>query len=76
MYTSGIKLVLLQNTFISCCMSFHELIIDIYMFSTFRHEGTDSQSDLGDVIVVLNSFKSKILEIQVCEAEATYRLCS
>ncbi|XP_036155466.1 UDP-glucose:glycoprotein glucosyltransferase 2 [Myotis myotis] len=36
---------------------------DIYQI--VGHEGTDSQSDLGDVIVVLNSFKSKILEIQV-----------
>uniref|UniRef100_G1PNN1 UDP-glucose ceramide glucosyltransferase-like 1 n=1 Tax=Myotis lucifugus TaxID=59463 RepID=G1PNN1_MYOLU len=36
---------------------------DIYLI--VGHEGTDSQSDLGDVIVVLNSFKSKILEIQV-----------
>ncbi|XP_015413014.1 PREDICTED: UDP-glucose:glycoprotein glucosyltransferase 2 [Myotis davidii] len=36
---------------------------DIYQI--VGHEGTDSQSDLGDVIVVLNSFKSKILEVQV-----------
>ncbi|KAM7111131.1 UDP-glucose:glycoprotein glucosyltransferase 2 [Molossus nigricans] len=36
---------------------------DIYQI--VGHEGTDSQSNLGDVIVVLNSFKSKILEIQV-----------
>ncbi|KAM8786828.1 UDP-glucose:glycoprotein glucosyltransferase 2 isoform 2-T2 [Rhynchonycteris naso] len=36
---------------------------DIYQI--VRHEGTDSQSDFGDVVVVLNSFKSKILEIQV-----------
>ncbi|XP_077609991.1 UDP-glucose:glycoprotein glucosyltransferase 2 isoform X2 [Crocuta crocuta] len=28
-------------------------------------EGTDSQPDLGDIIVVINSFKSKILEVQV-----------
>ncbi|XP_016079633.1 PREDICTED: UDP-glucose:glycoprotein glucosyltransferase 2 [Miniopterus natalensis] len=36
---------------------------DIYQI--IGHEGTDSQVDLGDVIVVLNSFKSKILAIQV-----------
>ena len=61
---------LLKSTFILlCCISFHELSVDIYTFSPFRHEGTDSQSDLGDIIVVLNSFRSKILEIQVCEAE-------
>nr|XP_019592750.1 PREDICTED: UDP-glucose:glycoprotein glucosyltransferase 2 [Rhinolophus sinicus] len=36
---------------------------DIYQI--VGHEGTDSEPDLGDVIVVLNSFKSKILEVQV-----------
>eukprot|EP00069_Balaena_mysticetus_P011307 bmy_07108T0 len=36
---------------------------DIYQI--VGHEETDSQPDLGDVIVVLNSFKSKILEVQV-----------
>ncbi|XP_007942201.1 UDP-glucose:glycoprotein glucosyltransferase 2 [Orycteropus afer afer] len=36
---------------------------DIYQI--VGHEGTDSQRDVGDVIVVLNSFKSKILEMQV-----------
>ncbi|XP_004463622.2 UDP-glucose:glycoprotein glucosyltransferase 2 [Dasypus novemcinctus] len=36
---------------------------DIYQI--VGHEGTDSQPDLKDVIVVLNSFKSKILEVQV-----------
>ncbi|XP_069858829.1 UDP-glucose:glycoprotein glucosyltransferase 2 [Dipodomys merriami] len=36
---------------------------DIYQI--VRHEGTDSQPDLGDVIVVLNSFRNKILKIQV-----------
>ncbi|KAM9192717.1 UDP-glucose:glycoprotein glucosyltransferase 2 [Dugong dugon] len=36
---------------------------DIYQI--VGHEGTDSQRDLEDVIVVLNSFKSKILEVQV-----------
>ncbi|KAF6085164.1 UDP-glucose glycoprotein glucosyltransferase 2 [Phyllostomus discolor] len=36
---------------------------DIYQI--VGHEGTDSQSDLGDVIVVLSSFRSKTLEIQV-----------
>nr|XP_060490186.1 UDP-glucose:glycoprotein glucosyltransferase 2 [Panthera onca] len=36
---------------------------DIYQI--VGHEGTDSQPDLGDVIVVINSFKSKILEVQV-----------
>uniref|UniRef100_A0A452VMW3 UDP-glucose ceramide glucosyltransferase-like 1 n=1 Tax=Ursus maritimus TaxID=29073 RepID=A0A452VMW3_URSMA len=41
---------------------------DIYQI--VGHEGTDSQPDLGDVIVVISSFKSKILEVQVCEAEA------
>jgi hypothetical protein len=39
------------------------------MFFCFRHEGTDSQSDLGDVIVVLNNFKSKTLKVQVCDTE-------
>uniref|UniRef100_A0A452VMW1 UDP-glucose ceramide glucosyltransferase-like 1 n=1 Tax=Ursus maritimus TaxID=29073 RepID=A0A452VMW1_URSMA len=36
---------------------------DIYQI--VGHEGTDSQPDLGDVIVVISSFKSKILEVQV-----------
>ncbi|XP_032133393.1 UDP-glucose:glycoprotein glucosyltransferase 2 isoform X3 [Sapajus apella] len=36
---------------------------DIYQI--VGHEGTDSQADLGDVIVLLNSFKSKILEVKV-----------
>ncbi|XP_003409692.1 UDP-glucose:glycoprotein glucosyltransferase 2 [Loxodonta africana] len=36
---------------------------DIYQI--VGHEGTDSQRDFGDVIVVLNSFKSKILQVQV-----------
>ncbi|XP_006832127.1 PREDICTED: UDP-glucose:glycoprotein glucosyltransferase 2 [Chrysochloris asiatica] len=36
---------------------------DIYQI--VGHEGTDSQKDVGNVIVVLNSFKSKILEVQV-----------
>ncbi|KAM5275929.1 UDP-glucose:glycoprotein glucosyltransferase 2 isoform 2-T2 [Hipposideros larvatus] len=36
---------------------------DIYQI--VGHEGTDSDPDLGDVIVVINSFRSKILEIQV-----------
>ncbi|XP_004423176.1 PREDICTED: UDP-glucose:glycoprotein glucosyltransferase 2 [Ceratotherium simum simum] len=36
---------------------------DIYQI--VGHGGTDSQPDVGDVIVVLNSFKSKILEVQV-----------
>ncbi|XP_073899219.1 UDP-glucose:glycoprotein glucosyltransferase 2 isoform X3 [Castor canadensis] len=36
---------------------------DIYQI--VGHEGTDSQSDLGDVIVVLNNFKSKTLKVQV-----------
>ncbi|KAF3825711.1 hypothetical protein GH733_006538 [Mirounga leonina] len=36
---------------------------DIYQI--VGHEGTDSQPDQGDVIVVINSFKSKILEVQV-----------
>ncbi|XP_058897547.1 UDP-glucose:glycoprotein glucosyltransferase 2 isoform X1 [Kogia breviceps] len=36
---------------------------DIYQI--VGHKETDSQPDLGDVIVVLNSFKSKILEVQV-----------
>lgn len=39
-------------------------------FSAFSHEGTDSGPDLGDIIVVISSFKSKILEVQVCEAGA------
>ncbi|KAF4025781.1 hypothetical protein G4228_017857 [Cervus hanglu yarkandensis] len=36
---------------------------DIYQI--VGHEGTDSPPDLGDVVVVINSFKSKILEVQV-----------
>ncbi|XP_029792388.1 UDP-glucose:glycoprotein glucosyltransferase 2 [Suricata suricatta] len=36
---------------------------DIY--EIVGHEGTDSEPDLEDVIVVINSFKSKILEVQV-----------
>ncbi|XP_078224542.1 UDP-glucose:glycoprotein glucosyltransferase 2 isoform X4 [Callithrix jacchus] len=36
---------------------------DIYQ--VVGHEGTESQADLGGVIVVLNSFKSKILEVKV-----------
>ncbi|XP_036880881.2 UDP-glucose:glycoprotein glucosyltransferase 2 isoform X1 [Manis javanica] len=36
---------------------------DIYQI--VWHEGTDSQPGLGDVNVVLNSFQSKILEVQV-----------
>ncbi|XP_055398830.1 UDP-glucose:glycoprotein glucosyltransferase 2 isoform X1 [Bubalus kerabau] len=36
---------------------------DIYQI--VGHEGTDSPPDLEDVFVVLNSFKSKILEVQV-----------
>ncbi|TKC35410.1 hypothetical protein EI555_006020, partial [Monodon monoceros] len=36
---------------------------DIYQI--VGHEETDSQPDLGEVVVVLNSFKSKILEVQV-----------
>uniref|UniRef100_A0A286XKK9 UDP-glucose:glycoprotein glucosyltransferase 1 n=1 Tax=Cavia porcellus TaxID=10141 RepID=A0A286XKK9_CAVPO len=36
---------------------------DIYQI--IGHEGTDSPSNIQDVIVVLNSFKSKILEVEV-----------
>ncbi|XP_063507133.1 UDP-glucose:glycoprotein glucosyltransferase 2 isoform X2 [Pongo pygmaeus] len=36
---------------------------DIYQI--VGHEGTDSQADLEDIIVVLNSFKRKILEVKV-----------
>ncbi|XP_053419281.1 UDP-glucose:glycoprotein glucosyltransferase 2 [Nycticebus coucang] len=36
---------------------------DIY--EIVGHDGTDSQPELEDVIVVLNSFKSKILQVQV-----------
>uniref|UniRef100_A0A4W3I2W9 UDP-glucose ceramide glucosyltransferase-like 1 n=1 Tax=Callorhinchus milii TaxID=7868 RepID=A0A4W3I2W9_CALMI len=36
---------------------------DIYQI--FEHEGTDSAADSDDVVVVLNSFKSKILKVQV-----------
>ncbi|XP_055465900.1 UDP-glucose:glycoprotein glucosyltransferase 2 [Psammomys obesus] len=36
---------------------------DIY--EIVGHEGTDSETNMGDVIVVLNSFKSKILKVQV-----------
>ncbi|XP_027630789.1 UDP-glucose:glycoprotein glucosyltransferase 2-like, partial [Tupaia chinensis] len=40
-------------------------IVGYLCFSTFTHKGTDSEPELGHVIVVLNSFKSKILEVQV-----------
>ncbi|XP_054048102.1 UDP-glucose:glycoprotein glucosyltransferase 2 isoform X2 [Rissa tridactyla] len=36
---------------------------DIYQ--VFSHEGTDSEADLTDVIVVLNNFRSKIIKVQV-----------
>lgn len=36
---------------------------DIYQI--VGHKGTDSQQERGDVVVVLNSFKSKILQVQV-----------
>ncbi|MEJ1280627.1 UDP-glucose glycoprotein glucosyltransferase 1 [Cricetulus griseus] len=36
---------------------------DIY--DIVGHEGTDSETDMGDVIVVLDTFKSKILKIEV-----------
>ncbi|KAL1780525.1 UDP-glucose:glycoprotein glucosyltransferase 2 [Sigmodon hispidus] len=36
---------------------------DIY--EIVGHEGTDSETDVGEVTVVLNTFKSKILKIQV-----------
>ncbi|KFO37832.1 UDP-glucose:glycoprotein glucosyltransferase 2 [Fukomys damarensis] len=36
---------------------------DIYQI--IGHEGTDSPSDIEDVIVVLNSFNSKIIEVEV-----------
>nr|KAF6428721.1 UDP-glucose glycoprotein glucosyltransferase 2 [Rousettus aegyptiacus] len=36
---------------------------DIYQI--VGHEGTDSQPDQGDAVVVLNSFRSKIIEVQV-----------
>ncbi|XP_038166016.1 UDP-glucose:glycoprotein glucosyltransferase 2 [Arvicola amphibius] len=36
---------------------------DIY--EIVGHEGTDSESDAGTVVVVLNTFKSKILKVQV-----------
>ncbi|XP_076401678.1 UDP-glucose:glycoprotein glucosyltransferase 2 isoform X1 [Peromyscus maniculatus bairdii] len=36
---------------------------DIY--EIVGHEGTDSETDAGDVIVVLNTFKSKILKVEV-----------
>lgn len=36
-----------------------------FVFFFVRHEGTDSETDMGDVIVVLDTFKSKILKIEV-----------
>lgn len=30
-----------------------------------RHDGTDSPADAGDVIVMLNSFHSKIIKVRV-----------
>ncbi len=35
------------------------------MYVCFRHDGTDSPVDAGDVIVVLNSFHSKIIKVRV-----------
>lgn len=35
------------------------------IYQVVGHQGTDSQPDHGDVVVVLESFKSKILEVQV-----------
>ncbi|KAM8819785.1 UDP-glucose:glycoprotein glucosyltransferase 2 [Eudromia elegans] len=35
------------------------------IYRVFSHEGTDSVADLADVIVVLNSFRSKIIKVQV-----------
>ncbi|XP_043547391.1 UDP-glucose:glycoprotein glucosyltransferase 2 isoform X1 [Chiloscyllium plagiosum] len=35
------------------------------IYQIFMHEGTDSPDDADDVAVVLNSFKSKILKVQV-----------
>uniref|UniRef100_A0A8D2L931 UDP-glucose ceramide glucosyltransferase-like 1 n=1 Tax=Varanus komodoensis TaxID=61221 RepID=A0A8D2L931_VARKO len=36
------------------------------IYEIFKHEGTDSSGVSEEVIVVLNSFKSKIIEVQVC----------
>ncbi|XP_014811121.1 PREDICTED: UDP-glucose:glycoprotein glucosyltransferase 2 [Calidris pugnax] len=35
------------------------------IYQVFSHEGTDSEADLTDVIVVLNNFRSKIIKVQV-----------
>ncbi|XP_015482881.1 UDP-glucose:glycoprotein glucosyltransferase 2 isoform X1 [Parus major] len=35
------------------------------IYQIFSHEGTDSGADLTDIIVVLNNFRSKIIEVQV-----------
>lgn len=46
-----------------------KLSVTISIFSLsihfFRHDGTDSPADAGDVIVVLNSFHSKIIKVRV-----------
>lgn len=40
------------------------------MFFCLRHEGAEPETNVGNVIVVLNTFKSKILKIQVRGAGA------
>lgn len=37
----------------------------ITLLLSFRHDGTDSPADAGDVVVVLNSFHSKIIKVRV-----------
>lgn len=42
------------------------LSVTVIAFSLFfRHDGTDSPADVGDVRVVLNSFHSKIIKVRV-----------
>lgn len=41
----------------------------------FRHDGTDSPADAGDVVVVLNSFHSKIVKVRVSVLLRTFVKC-
>ena len=42
------------------------MVINVSLFiHFFRHDGTDSPADAGDVIVMLNSFHSKIIKVRV-----------
>lgn len=48
-------------------MNYYSVIMSIFslLIHFFSHDGTDSPADAGDVIVVLNSFHSKIIKVRV-----------